>query len=269
MKKILSITLVLIVFLVTNTSAQLLQEIEGAGEIDWSVQVIKCTGIGGVNPDVPESARRAGAIRAATLDALRNILETVKGVYIDAQTTVENAITASDVIYSRVEGVCKAFKIVDTRYMSDGSVEVDVEMSIRGVLADIFLPQETGGGTALTAEGIKGKVFTGLVVNATGLEVQPAMSPKIINEDSVEVYGTGFVSREYAIEQGVVGYAKDVASAKKEDRVTDKPAVIKGIAATGPNKTDVVISNKDAMLLHSMSENLSFMDKCRVIIVVD
>jgi len=68
----------------------------GTGQIDWTNRVIKCTGIGGVNPNVPPSAQRAGAIRAAKLDALRNILETIKGIYIDAETTVENAITTSD-----------------------------------------------------------------------------------------------------------------------------------------------------------------------------
>ena len=263
-------------------------------QIDYINGVVKATGIGAVNPDLPMATARPAAMRAAKADAYRNLLELVKGVYINSETTVENFMLSNDVIYTQVEGIVKGVEIADTRYMSDGTVEIDVVMPLTGDFADAIYG-EMGGGTAIAEyirrcpccgqplppgvtlpEEYKDKmappstqIYTGLIVDASGLGVQPAMAPKILNEDGKEVYGTGFVSREYAVQMGVAGYSKDIEKAKLDERVTDNPFVIKGLKVSGTNKTDIIISNADAANLHSVSENLAFMQKCRVIIIVD
>lgn len=95
------------------------------------------------------------------------------------------------------------------------------------------------------------------------------MSPKIIDENGQEVYGSAFVSREYAVQQGMSGYAKDMTAAQSNPRVTNNPLTVKGLKTEGPGKSDIVISNADASKLKSAYEHLSFMKKCRVMIVVD
>ena len=265
------------VFLAVFVGLLLLAQVSGgydyvqkmpAGSVDWTRGVITATGIGAPNPDVPLAAQRAGAVRAAKLDALRNILETVKGVYIDAETTVENAMTVSDVIRTKITGVVNNFTVTDIRYMSDGSVEVDVEVPLTGEMINALLPQQVGGSTPLVTPQTGG-IFTGLIIDARGLKVQPAMAPKILTPDGVEVYGTGFVSREYAVEMGIAGYAKNIEQAKNDDRVKPNPLIVKAIGVTGPNKTDIVISPNDAMRIHQYSENLKFLEQCRVMIIVD
>ena len=254
----------------TPSSAQNYSYIQnvGTGQIDWTNRVIKCTGIGGVNPDVPPSVQRAGAIRAAKLDALRNILETIKGINIDAETTVENAITTSDVIHTKIQGIAKNFQVEDIRYMSDGSIEVDVAMALTGDFSDVLLPSEMGNMPPMTTPQ-SGGTYTGLVIDARGFKAQPAMAPKIITPDNKEVYGTGYVSREYAVDMGIVGYAKNLIQAKSDERVTPNPLIVKAIGVAGKNKTDIVISPQDAMLIQGYAENLSFLQKCKVIIIVD
>ncbi len=76
--------LVLTFFLFISTflawAQQPLTQAIGNGEINWGEQVIRATGSGAPNPDAPNvAAARLGAERAAKADALRNILETVKG----------------------------------------------------------------------------------------------------------------------------------------------------------------------------------------------
>jgi hypothetical protein len=65
------------------------------------------------------------------------------------------------------------------------------------------------------------------------------------------------------------GYSKDLSAAQSHQRVADNPLTVKGLRAKGAEHSDVIISNTDAHRLRSASENLSFMRKCRVIIVVD
>ena len=144
MKSIFSIFVAVFIFAIA-INAQVYQQVGTVGAINWQDQIIRSTGIGAPNPKMPLAAQRAGAIEAAKRVALRNLLETVKGMAINSETTVENAMIASDVINTQVSGVVRNFKIVDTRYMSTGDVEVDVEIPLSGVLFDALMPHQVSG----------------------------------------------------------------------------------------------------------------------------
>ena len=278
------------------------QDVGGTGQVNWTQHVIRCTGIGAPNPNLPMAAQRASALRVARQDALRNVLETVKGIQLTSETTVENAMLVSDVITTRVEGALRGFRVVDTRYMSSGDVEVDVEVPLTGVVLDALLPENFGGGVLLTGgqllcpvcgqpwpagktppQGVKliqsggveqaqeagDAVYTGLIIDARGLGVRPAMAPKIVNEAGEEVYGTQYVSRDYAVDIGMAGYDKDINRAMSNERVTDRPVVVKALDATGPNRSDLVISNAEATKVHNATANNPFLKYCKVMIVLD
>jgi hypothetical protein len=248
---------------------------QGDGSIDWTNRIIYSRGIGAPNPEHPEAAQRAGAIRAAQQIALRNALETIKGIYINSSTTVENFMVKNDVITSRISGFIKGFEQKGKeKYMSDGSVEVVMAIPLDGIggLNDILLGSEIGEKPSITSfEKTKTKptVFSGLVIDCKGLNIKPALSPKILDESGREVYGSAYVSREWAIKYGIVGYAKDVQQAAKSDRVAPNAGKIKAIKASGENSTDVVISDSDAADIRSASKNLKFLSECRVILVID
>ena len=95
------------------------------------------------------------------------------------------------------------------------------------------------------------------------------MAPKILDENGKEIYGSAMVDREYAVQQGMVGYAKDLSAAQANSRVTDKPITVKALKTSGPAKCDLVISSGDAAKLAAAAENLSFLQKCRVMVVLD
>jgi hypothetical protein len=275
MKAIFSLITVLL--FVINLGAQLNQQIGDVGSINWQNQIIRSTGIGAPNPKVPLAAQRAGALEAAKRVALRNLLETVKGMYINSETTVENAMMVSDVIQTKVQGIVRNFKVVDTRYMSTGDVEVDVEVPISGVLADALLPSPWSTmnpgqgypGFQPTAVAPQSTVYTGLIIDAKGAGVRPAMAPKVLDEQGNEVYGSGYVSREYAVQIGVVGYEKDINRARQNERVTNNPIVVKALKAGGTNSTDIIISNADAQNVLAAAQNLNFMEQCKVMVILD
>lgn len=243
------------------------------GSINWSTGIIQATGIGAPPENLyGKPGARPMALRAATLDAYRNILEVVNGVRIDSTTVVKDYAVQSDIIMSKVEGMVQGAEIVKKEYLSDGTVEITMQMNLRGGFSQIILPEEIKPPESIklvAAAQSSSSVFTGMVVDARGLKARPAMSPKILDENGQEVYGSALVSREFAVQQGMSGYAKDLAAALKNERVTDKPLTVKGLRTEGPGQSDIIISNADASRLRSASENLSFMQKCRVMIVVD
>jgi hypothetical protein len=241
------------------------QQVGMNGAVNFTQRTITATGIGMAGGP----GGRAGVIMAAKLDALRNLLSTINGITMTSQTTVENQMLASDVIKTRVEGIAKNYRMVgEPRYYDDGSIEVTIEMSLDGPFMEALLPEAMGGGQPLSS-AVAGVAYTGLIVDATGLGARPAIAPRILNEDGAEVYGSSYVSRDWAIKYGMVGYEKELGSALENDRVTDNPLVARGLQTSGPNRADIIISNDDAQKLHSMKENLSFLQKCRVIVLVD
>lgn len=307
-------------------------ETTSSGRINWTVGEVYATGVGAPPASAVNAAQaRAMTERAAVVVAYRNLLEVVKGVRVDSETVVENFITKSDVVRTRVEGIVKGARIVKKQYLSDGSVEVLIAMPLKGALMDAIVPGNFGRPagqqllkpiplprrpadikqpskpaepaqppvsekkpepvtptvppTAITPEkkpepllptapapdvptvAFKGGLATGLVIDGRGLGLRPALLPRIIDSQGQELYVDHVVTRTNAVEQGVAGYAKDVNAAANNFRVTDNPAVIRGLRASGSARTDIVVAQTDALMLRELGGKGDFLENCRVIIV--
>ena len=251
-----------------------IQNIAGKGSIDWGKRSVTAVGIGAPNPAFPEVTARPMAIRAARDVALRNALELVKGVQMTSATTVENFMVSNDQIRTSVEGFIRKFESSEPKYMSDKTIEITVTIPLDNELASAILPSSITSTPALLAapsiQVVRAVNFTGLVIDARGTGVIPAMIPKIMDEDGKEIYGSAYVSREWATKWGMAGYAKtpEQASAFK-DRVGTQPGMIKAVRATGASRCDLVISNSDANDIRAAAKSMKFLSDCRVIILVD
>jgi hypothetical protein len=201
-------------------------------------------------------------------------------VRVDSTTTIRDFTVESDIINTQVDGLVKGAVVVDQQYMSDGSVEVRVRMPLYGNLSQVIIPaaiekrkdlrpQEAPAAPAPVAPVGPPVAYTGLVVDARGIQARPAMSPRILDEDGKEVYGSANVDREFAVQQGMSGYARDLTAAQSNQRVTNSPVTVKALKTSGAGKADLIISNADAQQIKASAENASFMKKCRVMIVLD
>ncbi len=257
-----------------DTVKDVVDPIASTGKVDWTTGMITAVGKG-TPPAQPANTAtaRAMADRTAQVAAYRNLLETVKGVRVDSTTTIENIITTSDMIRTQVNSIIQGAMVMDKKYMPDGSVEVTVGMKLTGALSDALLPKApptlATGSTGTLAPGTPGQLYTGLIVDARGLGVRPAMSPKILNADGKEVYGSAWTNRDYAVREGMAVYMKDPAAAQTSPRVADKPLLVKALKVSGEERVDAVISNDDAAMLQSSPQSLSILEKCRVILLVD
>jgi hypothetical protein len=104
----------------------------GNGTIDWTKGAIKVTGSGAAPAKGSDAQKRLMARRAAVADGYRQLAELINGVRVDSETVVRDFVTESDVIRTQVSALIKGAQIGDTRYLSDGSVEVDVTLGMYG-----------------------------------------------------------------------------------------------------------------------------------------
>lgn len=247
------------------------------GAINYSDRTIQATGIGAI-PDIAltnaAQARRA-ALRIAKVDAMRNLVEIVNGITVDSETTMSDAMF-DDVIKTQVRGMIRgAVQVGDVKYLSDTSIEVTYEVPMSGISeimtppAGVAAPMAAGSAPADAVSAPTTGAVTGLIVDARGLGIRPAMSPRLLDQNGGVVYGPKNYTREYAVSNGVAGYSKTVESAQQDQRVVGNPLIIKAVAATGNNKTDVVVGNAEVMKIKSADGSYGILRDCRVLILLD
>jgi hypothetical protein len=237
------------------------------GEINWSTKSVTATGSGAANlKDGSVAKARLMAERAAKLDALRNIIETIQGIQVSGTRNAADVMSNGE-IKSKIQGMAQGFKVVDTKYYSDGSVDVIVSMPIDENLTNALVekPKPTSKTRKVSTTGPES--FSGLVVNARGLGLTPSMAPRILDEAGKEVYGAEIVNDKGLQQGGIASYAK--SDDKAAERTGDKPMVVKALRIADKSKTDVVISNADADKLRDPNTNLSFLADGKVVILVD
>ncbi len=111
-------------------------------------------------------------------------------------------------------------------------------------------------------------VVTGLIIDAKDLSFNPTASPKVLDEDGREVFGSAYVDKQWVEKQGIVGYAQSLEDAKDNPRVAGNPVVVKALKVTGPNNKDLILSAEDARKIRDLAKNLNFLDHAKVMIIV-
>jgi len=89
--------------------------------------------------------------------------------------------------------------------------------------------------------------YTGIVIDARGYNLQPAMIPQVYTDDGKLVYGATVVEPDAARQNGLAGYASSMDSPSAMQRVGNNPLVIKAAGLFGNQKAGVKISTADAV----------------------
>ena len=271
MKKLFCLSLIL---LSVSFSQGVVAQME-KGSVNYSEQTISAIGIG----FVPTNAVNAGqarrmALRIAKQDALRQLIEIVNGVTLTSETTMSGAMV-DDVINTKVRGFIRgARQVGQPKYLSDTSVEMEFSVPMSGI-SDIMLPPVTAAQQAVqndqqqASQSTATGGITGVIIDARGLSARPAMAPRILDQNGNAIYGPGTYDRQYAVSNGVAGYSKTLESAQQDARVVGNPLVIKGVATSGTNRTDITISNADVSRLDAANRSSNILKDCRVLILLD
>ena len=252
------------------------------GRVDWTSGVVTATGIG-IPPPNPASALQAREMTrtAAWSVALRNLLEALKGLYVDSTTTVSNYVTTNAEVRTRVEGMVQAAKVVQERELPTGEFETTVEMKLGGSFSQLIIPQAPE-----KSEPIKRfeqtppppkppKSFTGLVIDARGTGAKACMAPRLLTAGGEEAYSPSYVEKADETEQNaddkyrIAWYVTGESAARAHPRVAANPLMIKAIRAEGEHRTDLVIHDADAQLIQLVPENFLMLKRARVLIILD
>jgi hypothetical protein len=241
--------------------------------INWTDYKIRATGRGA--PRAPGAHHHAPyhAAARARQQAYRLILQAGKSLQLTSTQTVEAYVGDNLQLLAEFENLAKQASVVQTEFLSTGPVEVTLELPLTGAFASLMLPdtvtrlEEINGGESRPEADAS--AYTGLVVDARGLAVEPAMCFQLLDEDGSEVYGPAYASRENVVAGGMCRYVADIEKISENPRVGENPLIVKAIRVRPPGASDIVISDTDASRLKSSVAHLAFLRNCRVLVVLE
>ncbi len=273
----------------TNVAVNVQVQQNAKGSVNWDKGAeadVEAIGIG-LPPDNMGARGNVLARRAAVVDAQRNLAEMIQGVQIDSDTVMENLVISSDVVRSKVSAMVKGARIVDEGVNEDGSYFVKMRVPMYGVansIASVVLPELRENmeaeplpeitNSSLSESDVKdvqSAAYTGVVINAAGMGLEPTFSPVIYDVNGRIVYGIRNLDYDKAISQGMVEYAASLEKATHGSRAGDNPLVINAVGVRGGknsvNKVNVVVSVEDGDRILLASEKSGILQNCAVVFV--
>lgn len=265
----------------------------GTGTVNWSTGKIRVTGSGVPPKEGLRSQKRLLARRSAVADAYRQLAKLLQEIKVDGTKLVEDYQTKSDLIRTQVSVLIKGAREVEQKDQNENNIKVIMEVNIYGVnsLASVMqpaifkdkkIPQRSTRRESpqpLSISDIPKDInytteisgtYTGVIVDCRGLDVQPAISPSILDSKGQEIFiGNRALDPDFIITKGIVAYSSTIEEALMLKRVGKKPLILRAIETNGVNKTDAVLSNLASKLLLSADRTSDFLKDSNVVFVID
>lgn len=266
-------------------------EVFEEGAANWTDGVLTASGIGLLPPEEKNRAKAYLQARGyARLEALANLLALIDRIQIDAQYTGKDYIAQNEEVRASINGFIRGAQVLEERKITlEGEPAVLVVVGTamygrRGLSGSLLKPgppsppapalprielsrPDEPGEANLQVEGD----YTGLIVDARGLNVRPSMLPRILRADGSVLYGKANVDPEVVIEKGMAAYVKNLESALQNSRAGKKPLIVRaiGVYRQAVSSSDVVLSKKDADKLVVEDQRSGFLQKLNVVLVID
>jgi hypothetical protein len=259
-------------------SAALIQDLP-SGQMDWTNGTLTATGIAqpsgkkSVNPVDPQKL-----LSSAKVTAQQNLLLSVKQLRVSSIARVETLAGSNPLFMAKIQELIKKAPVINQSYLSDGTVTITLKFSLTGAFYQWVMPpgveqidpvKPVNTSSTADKETPDESRWTGLIVDAAGLVLNPAMVPQIVDERGNRIYGPAFISRDFAVGWGGCGYMADMDRSAMHRRIGSHPLVVRGIGVNGPEQTNIVISTVDASRIRAAAEHVSLMREGRVIVLID
>jgi len=233
------------------------------GQVDWTEGAVLS------RDSATGSTRRGTGVatsQAAIQAARQGLLQAFGQVRLDASQMLGPAVHETEARRQEVEAIVAQAIVVETRYLPGGAVETAVQLPFAGRFTALFLPASsavTPGG-----EPKSEAVHTGVVIDARGLAIQPALFPRIVDERGQTLYALESVDTEAAVQQGYIAYAKAYDQAPAQARIGEYPLVLRALRVAGETRVDLVLSAAEATRMRDYAATRRLVQQCRVLIIM-
>jgi len=233
------------------------------GQVDWTEGAVLSRGSA---TGTTLRGTRALTDQAAVQAARQGLWGGLEQVRLDARQMLGPTLLQVEAHRQALEALIAQAAAVETRYLPGGTVETAVQLPFAGRLTALLLAQSSA--VIPDGEPRSEAVHTGVVIDARGLAIQPALFPRIVDESGQSLYAPEVVDVEAAVQQGYVAYAKAFDQTPAQARIGERPLVLRALRVAGDTRVDLVLSNTEATRLRDYPATRRLVWQCRVLIVM-
>jgi hypothetical protein len=241
--------------------------------IDWLGMEVRVTGHERIMPQQSGNmiSWQLEASRNADQKNLQNFIDGMKYLQVDAYRFADEVLRADLEANERIYRYYDQIKAESITYgVKDVTISKLLPFFGQNGFASILYKAGKDTGNFRFSDGyVFSTPFTGVVIDARGLNRKPALSPRIFDQDHNLVYSADLMKPDYFAQWGSVQYTIDPYYARHADRVGDKPLRIMAVRDDKLIATDIAIFSDDARTLLQNSETRRNLEEGRVVVIVD
>ncbi|MBQ0166132.1 MAG: OmpA family protein [Treponema sp.] len=266
-------------FFTFSVSAQSSRTIASESSIDWTTKTFYSSlsltsQTGAVNPSA-----RTGMVNQIMTRLPSLIKDPLLSLYVDSANRLSDIVLENTITLEELTEIINAGysrPAVFTTDMTGISVHHQFELDKVGSL---MVMHNTPYTPTLPIETVSSRPYTGIVIDARGIlsvqgefvesKAEPCFFPKIWDETMDLLYERNMMDADLAKTQGIVTYSFSEDESLYRDIVGLDPLHISARKIYGANRTDPVISRRDALRILSVPENIELLHQGKIVILLD
>lgn len=273
--------------LLFNLLGNTIKEFFPVGYIDWTKGEININAKSNLITDsktLITSRNYQLVLEDALFDLFKKTQQIFRGFRINNEDLADQIFRDSESLFLELEKIVYSTDIKNLYFLADGNVSLEISIPLYGTysIGSLLIPSVLGKyllkenkNTIATPQpkldaSIE-NVYTGLIIDASLIDLKPSLIPKIINQKNQEVlYGKNKnIDLNLAIANGFAIYTSSLKNAKSmQSRIGKNPLIIRAVASSGPFQTDLTIFNSDFEKIVKAIRNFDFLQRAKVVIVL-
>ena len=233
----------------------------GGGRVDWTTLRLVAGAEG-----VPSSGVMVnlGTLEGDARTHLGpKILALARKVRISSTRLAGDILDAGDAVADRVDDNLSTWEVFDVKYFASGGVSLEGALPLQSWLRPALTTLATGQERSAPPAA----PVTGLVVDARGLKVLPAIGPRLLDPSGAVLYELATMSRLSARQRAPAVYVHEPADPIAARRAGAEPTFAKAIDVK--DGCDLVLAPADASRVASLATQSPFLLQGHVVVVVD
>jgi hypothetical protein len=243
------------VALASSNEVSVLEDLGVGVWVDWTRQVLVVEVVH--HPKVAEVQRQTELVAIVDMDAA--LVVGAKRVRVLGTSALEDELGKADAGMAMLRRLTRR-TVVEARYGREGSLGMTAELPLEVLLRPWTLERLD----YRPLDGVLGGPFTGVVLDARGVHVDPAWAPRIITASGEVLYGDAW-SASAAVGSTPAVYVVDPSHSAAQ-RAGASPLILRVEDAAG---SDLVLAETDEGCLISAHSAQTALRRGRLVIVVD
>ncbi len=228
---------------------------------------------------IPMPSGKKSAVNTVTSRLPNLIKDPLLTLYVDSNHTLGDYILEQNISLDQITDIVNSGNKT-LGYFNNSTALFTIEHKLNlPQIGSLFVRHQTPYTKRRTIDTIASRPYTGIIIDARGTlpihgefiesEANPCFFPRIWNEDMEIVYERNMMESAAVKEKNVCGYDWSDDESRYRNRAGADPLHIRAKKIFGQNRTDIIISNDDALRIFSVPENAELLKKGKIVLLLD